>query len=164
VLPTYATTTTSATWSRTWGSSTFYTGGGTYTDAQMLYQGSNPENKIGLWGISAGSALGKKITDCQLFLQNVQYPWSSGGTAALGTHSWGSPPGPKPTRNNGFDISWGEGEGKWVGVPSWAWGGISNGSILGFSVGGIGPNDPNSAIFMGVGKSSPPLLRITYQV
>jgi hypothetical protein len=162
-VPTYATIETNAVWSRTWGSSSFYTGGGYYTDSQMLYQGSNPENKIGMWGIDMGPAAGKTITDMQVFLQNTDYPWSSGGTAALGVHSFTSPPSGKPGRSNGFDVGWSEGQGKYAPVPPILWPGFSNGSFKGFTVGGIGATDSNSAIFMGVGKPYPPRLRITYR-
>lgn len=164
VVPKYTTIQTTATWSRTWGSSTFYTGGGKYTDATMLYQGSSPENKIGMWGISMGSAAGKYITDMQIFLQNVEYSWASGGTAAFGTHSNASPPSGKPGRINGWDVGWAEGQGKWASVPPNLWGSFSNGAFKGFTVGGIGPNNPNSAIFMGVGQGAPPQLKITYQI
>lgn len=164
VVPKYATIETGAIWSRTWGTSSFYTGGGHYTDATMLYQGDNPANKIGMWGITPGAAAGKTITDAQMFLQNTDFPWSSGGTAGFGTHGFASPPSPKPGRVNGFDAGWAEGQGKWIGIPPFIWGAISNGSVKGFTVGGIGPSDPNSAIFMGVGQPSPPRLRLTYQI
>lgn len=163
-VPTYKTYEAAAPWSRTWGSSSFYTGGGTYTDAQMLYQGSNPENKIGMFGVDMGGSSGKQITDMQIFLQNVQYPWSSGGTASMGTHQNASAPAGKPGRANGFDVGFSEGEGKWFGVPPILYPGFSNGTFKGFTVGGIGPNDANSAIFMGVGKQYPPRVRITYKV
>jgi hypothetical protein len=163
--PSYTVIETGATWSRTWGSYTGapYAGGGTYTDSQMLYQGSS-ENKIGLWGIDMGSAYGKNIIDMQVFLQNSQYPYSSGGIAGFGTHQYGSPPSGKPGRSNGFDVGWAEGQGKYASIPPVFYGGFSNGTFKGLSVGGFGANNPQSAIFHGVGKPFSPRLRITYQV
>lgn len=162
VVPTYTTIETGALDSGSWGSVGRYAGSGHYDNAHMLYQGSG-ENKIGLWTISMGAAAGKNITDMQMFLQNTDWPYSSGGVASFGVHSNATVPVGRPSRNNGFDIGWGEGEGKWVGVPGVFWPGFSNGSFKGFTVGGIGPNNPQSAIFAGVGGGAAPRLRITYQ-
>lgn len=165
-VPTYTTIEPVAPWSATWGSYTSapYSGGiGTaYTDSQMMYQGDS-QSKIAIAGVSMGSAANKNIVDMQIFLQNTNFPWSSGGTAALGLHGYSSPPSQKPNRNNGWDVGWGEGEGKWTPIPPQYWSGFSNGGFQGISVGGIGPNTANSAIFMGVGKSNPPRYKITYQ-
>lgn len=166
-VPTYATVVTDATWSESWGSyaSAPYSGSPSpYEDSTMLYQGESPGDKIGMWGTVMGAAAGRKITDMQVFAQNVLYNWSSGGIAAFGTHSNASPVQQKPSRQNGFDVSWNEGEGKWVGVPSSLWGGFSNGTFKGFTIGGIGPSSANAAHFMGVGQPHPPRLKITYQI
>lgn len=162
-IPTYSTIEMNADWSRTWGSSSFYTGSGTHTNGSYLYQGSNPENKIGMWHFAVGSAAGKNITDVQMFLSNVDSPFQSSFTAGFGTHGNATAPSAKPGRQNGFDVGWGRGEGKWFGVPSWAWAGLSNGSIQGFTIGGIGPSNPNYAFFRGATMGSPPRLRVTYQ-
>lgn len=167
VVPKYATIITDATWSESWGSyaGAPYSGAPSiYENSTMLYQGESPGAKIGMWGTSMGTAAGKNITDMQVFLQNVSYPWASGGTAAFGTHTNASPIQSKPSRQNGFDVSWNEGEGKWVGVPSNLWTGFANGTFKGLTVGGIGPNSANSAYFMGVGQPHPPQLKITYQI
>lgn len=151
-----------ASWSRTWGSSTFYTGTSEYTHGQYLYQGQNPENKVGMWRFDLGPAIGRQITSAQMFLQNINAPWSQTFVAQFGTHGNVSAPTGKPGRQNAFDVGWSRGEGKWVAVPDWAWGGLSNGSIQGFTVGAAGASDANSAYFMGVGQAAPPVLRVTY--
>lgn len=160
---TYATVEVVADWSRTWGSSSYYTGSGTDTDSQALYQGSSPEDKIGMWHFGIGAAAGKSFTDVQMFMQNINSPYSGVFTAGFGTHGTGSAPSGKPGRSNGFDVGWARGEGKWCPIPSWAWSGLSNGSIQGFTVGGIGASNANYAFFQGVGKANPPRLKITYQ-
>lgn len=162
-VATYSTVEVVADWSRTWGGSSYYTGGGTDTDGQALYQGSSPENKIGMWHFNIGAAAGKSFTDVQMFMQNINSPYAGSFTAGFGTHGNGSAPSGKPGRANGFDVGWGRGEGKWFAIPSWAWQGLGNGSIQGFTIGGIGPSNPNYAFFQGVGKGNPPRLKITYQ-
>lgn len=164
VVPKYDTKIITADWSECWSSGYLQTGSGTYTDAEMLYQGSNPENKVGAFGVDLGSIRGHKITDMQVYLKNVSFPWATSGSAAFGTHGYANPPAGRPNRHNGFNVSWHEGEGKYVGVPSKYWAGFSNGSYRGLTIGDIGPNDPNSAIFEGVGKAHPPKLKITYQL
>lgn len=152
-----------AEWSRTWGSSSYYTGTGTHTNATYLYQGSNPENKVGMWRFNVGAAGGKNIVGASMFLQNIDSPYQPSFVASFGTHGNVSAPVSKPGRANGFDVGWGRGEGKWIGIPDWAFGGLSNGSIQGFTIGASGASDPNYAYFMGVGQSAPPVLRLTYK-
>ena len=161
--PTYDVEEVAADWSRTWGTSSYYTGSSEHVNGSYLYQGSNPENKIGMWHFPLSASRGKIITDVQMFMQNINAAWASSFTAGFGTHGNVSAPVGKPGRVNGFDVGWGRGEGKWIAVPSWAWDGLSNGSIQGFTVGGIGPSDPNYAYFQGVGMGSPPRLKVTYQ-
>lgn len=152
-----------ADWSRTWGSSSFYTGtSDRYTHAQYLYQGQNPENKVGMWRFELGPARGRQITGAQMFMQNIDAPWSQTFVAQFGTHGNVSAPAGKPGRENAFDVGWSRGEGKWLPIPDWAWNGLSNGSIQGFTVGAAGPSDANSAFFMGVGQAAPPVIRVTY--
>lgn len=160
---TYSTIEIVADWSRSWGSSSFYTGGGTDTDGQALYQGSSPENKIGMWHFNAGPASGRNYTDVQMFLQNINSPYAAGFTANLATHANQNAPTGKPGRGTSFDVGWSRGEGKWIAIPSSMWGSIANGSIQGFTVGGAGPSNANYAYFQGVGKANPPRLKITYQ-
>lgn len=166
-VPKYETIITDALWSESWGSyaGAPYSGAPSeYENSTMLYQGEVPGAKIGMWGTTMGAAAGHTITDMQVFLQNVRYPWSSGGTAAFGTHGNASPIQQKPSRQNGFDVGWTEGQGKWAGIPAILWPGFSNGSFKGLTVGGIGANSANSAYFMGVGQPHPPQLKITYQL
>lgn len=154
---------TTAEWSRTWGGSSYYTGSGEYTNATYLYQGQSPENKVGMWRFNVGPAAGRTIVAASMFIKNINSAWSSSFVAQFGTHGNASAPVGKPGRQNGFDVGWNRGEGKWVAIPSWAWGGLSNGSIQGFTVGAAGPSDANSAWFMGVGQPSPPVLRLSYR-
>lgn len=151
-----------ADWSRTWGSSSFYTGGGTDTNATYLYQGSSPENKIGIFHFNVGSAAGKTITAVDMFIANINSPYAPTFTASFGTHGFASAPAGKPGRSNGFDYGWARGQAAWIPVPSWAYSGLSNGSIQGFTVGGSGASNSNYAYFQGVGQPAPPQLRITY--
>lgn len=151
-----------ADWSRTWGSSSFYTGGGSDTNGTYLYQGSNPENKIGMWHFPTAGIIGKNITNVQMFMANINSPYAPSFVAGFGTHGNGTAPAGKPGRANGFDVGWNRGESKWIGIPSWAYAGLANGSILGFTIGGIGGSNPNYAYFQGVGQPAPPVLRVTY--
>lgn len=160
----WATYEVSALWSRTWGTSSYYTGGGEHTNGTYLYQGSNPENKVGMFGFNTGPIRGKSYRAVSLYMSNINSPYSSSFVATLGTHGEGSPPVGKPGRVNGFDVGWNRGESKWVSIPSWAWGSIANGSILGFTVGASGPSDPNYAFFRGVGAGDPPRLKVEYKV
>lgn len=152
-----------AAWSRTWGSSSFYTGTATHTNGTYLYQGSNPENKVGMWRFDVGPAAGKNIIGAAMFLQNIDSPYQPSFVASFGTHGNVTAPAGKPGRVNGFDVGWGRGEGKWIGIPDWAFGGLSNGSIQGFTVGASGASDANYAFFMGVGQARPPVLKLTYK-
>lgn len=153
-----------ADWSRTWGSSSFYTGGGSDTNGTYLYQGSNPEDKIGIWHFSLGEARGKKITAADMYLRNINTPYSPVVTAGFGGHSYASAPAGKPARTYPFDISWGRGEQKWFPLPGWTYEGLSNGILQGFSIGGIGASNDNYAYFAGVGQSGPPRIRVTFEV
>lgn len=160
---TYSTREYVADWSRTWGTSSYYTGSSTHVNGQYLYQGSNPENKIGIFHFAIGSAAGKTITDAKLFVQNIDSPFQSSFTAAFGTHGYNSAPTGKPTRHNGWNLGWRRGLGQWIAIPKSFWAGISNGSIDGFSIGGMGASNPNYAYFQGVGMSRPPRMKLTYK-
>ena len=152
-----------AAWSATWGTSSKYTpGGGGYTDGSYLYQASNPENKIGMFRFDVGPAYGRRITSAAVFLENINSPFQPTFVAQFGTHGFSTEPGPKPSRQNPFDVGWSRGEGKWQALPDWVLPGLSNGTIQGFTVGGGGASDANSAFFMGATMSNPPRLRITY--
>ena len=152
-----------ADWSRTWGTSSFYTGGGEYTNATYLYQGSAPENKVGMWHFDTAPIIGKQIIAAEMFLSNVNTPWQPTVVAGFGTHSNASPPAGKPGgRINPFDVGWARGESKWFALPSGLYGGLSNGSIMGFTVGPVGPSDANSAFWRGVGQPSAPILKVSY--
>ena len=152
----------SAAWSKTWGSSSAYTGSGTDTNATYLYQGSNPENKVGMFGFDTSSVQNKYIISGGLWMANINSPYQPVFSADLGTHSNGSAPGSKPGRVNPFSVGWARGEAKWVPLERWVLDGISNGSITGFTVGASGASDPNYAYFQGVGQASPPVLKLSY--
>lgn len=151
-------------WSRTWGTSSYYTGGGEYTNSTYLYQGSAPENKVGMFGFNTAPVRNKAFRAVYLYMSNINAPWSSSFVATLGTHGEGAPPVGKPGRQNGFDVGWNRGEAKWIPIPEWAWNSLSNGSILGFTVGASGASNSNSAYFRGVGTTDPPRLKIEYKV
>lgn len=152
-----------AAWSATWGSSSQYSpGGGEDTNGNYLYQGSNPENKIGIWGFDLSKVAGKTILAADMVLRNLGSPYSASFIAGFGTHTYTGVPGGKPSRQNAFDVGWSRGEHKWFPLPTWTYGPMSSGGITGFSIGGIGPSDPNYAYFSGVGAPNPPAIRITY--
>lgn len=151
-----------AAWSRTWGTSSFYTGTGTHTNGTYLYQGSNPENKIGMFGFDFSPVRNKHIVSASLFLQNIDSPYQVGFSADFGTHNNSAAPVGKPGRINPFSVGWSRGEGKWQSLDRWALDGISNGSVTGFTIGGSGPSDANYAYFQGVGQPSPPSIKLTY--
>lgn len=153
---------TRAEWSRTWGTSSYYTGSGEYTNGTYLYQGSNPEDKVGMFRFNMDAVRNKKIKAASVYLANISAPWSSVFVATLGTHGNVVAPEGKPGRENGFDIGWSRGENKWFPIPSWAFGGLSNGSVQGFTVGASGPSDANSAFFKGVGTDDAPIIRIEF--
>lgn len=165
VVPVETTVEIGADWSATWGSSSQYAPGGREdTNGNYLYQGSNPENKIGIWHHNFTPVLGKKIIAAEFAIRNLGAPYSSSVVAGFGAHTFGAVPGSKPGRNYGWDASWGRGVHAWTPVPPGLYEGISNGTIQGFSVGGIGPSDPNYAYWAGVGAPNPPTIRIRYQV
>jgi hypothetical protein len=162
--PTLKTIQIGAAWSRTWGGSSYYTTpSGTYTNSTYLYQGQAPENKIGMWRFDVGVAFNKKIVAADMYLANINIPNGSSVTAGFGTHGNMTAPVGKPGRINGFDVGWGRGEAKWFALPTWTYGGLSNGTIQGFTVGGNGASDSLSAFWQGVGQPAPPVLRLTYQ-
>lgn len=162
VPPKLTNATFSADWSRTWGTSSFYTGSDTYTNGTYLYQGSNPENKVGMWHFPTASIIGKQIVSASLYLSNINTPWQPVVTAHFGTHGNDTAPTGKPGRVNPFDVGWSRGEAKWHPLDVWVLNGLSNGSIKGFTVGASGASDADSAFWAGVGTGAPPQLSVDY--
>jgi hypothetical protein len=113
------------------------------------------------FGFPALGISGKTITACHVYLKNT-YQAYSGKSALLGTHGNSSPPSTYTgSRQNGFNVGWGQGQGKWVPVPSSVWASIASGSIRGFSL-GVDGSDGNYGYWEGATQSSPPLLKATY--
>ena len=155
-----------ADWSATWYQSFKRTSaGGTNDDKQSLYQRGSGYT-YSLWRFNVGEAAGKSISSVQMYLSNISTYYNGAFVAILGTHGYVGEPGSRPPggRNNGFDVGWTAGEGKWIDIPSWAYGGLSNGSIQGFTMGDTTAETRNFARFNGVGRAGGPVLRITFTV
>lgn len=164
--PVSRTTEIGAQWSATWYQSFKRTSaGGTNDDRLSLYQRGSGYT-YSLWRFGAGEAAGKNITGAQMFLSNISTYYNGAFTAVLGTHGYATEPGSRPPggRTNGFDVGWSAGQGKWIDIPSWAYGGISNGSIQGFTMGDLTKETQNFARFNGVGRPGAPVLRLTFDV
>jgi hypothetical protein len=156
----------SASWSRSWNNNgaSIISGSGQYTDKDSLYQGMGGSPDGSRFGIPSGSIAtalsGKSILSCQIFLQNRHFASYSGGIARLGTGGNSSEPATFGTRQNGWDVPWGRGEGKKIDVPSSLWSGILLGSIKDFSL-GVSNSVSDYAYFDGAHKSAPPSIWIT---
>lgn len=151
-----------AVWSATWYQGFKRTkAGGTNDDKNSLYQRGSGYT-FSMWRFDIGPARGKNITSVQMLLTNVSTYYNGAFTAVLGTHGQVNEPGSRQGRENGFDVGWTAGEGKWIDIPSWAYGALSNGSIQGFTMGDNTAETRNFARFNGVGRAGAPVLRVTY--
>lgn len=155
-----------ADWSATWYQSfKRTTPGGTHDDSRSLYQRGSGYT-FSMWRFNVAEAAGKNITGVQMFLSNISTYYNGNFVLALGTHGSVGEPASRPGggRANGFDVGWTAGEARWLPVPEWAWAGLSNGSIQGFTMGDLNRDTQNFARFNGVGRSGAPVLRITFDV
>lgn len=152
-----------AAWSATWYQSFKRTkAGGTNDDRQSLYQRGSGYT-YSLWRFDVGPAAGKNIVSVQMYLSNISTYYNGAFTAFFGTHGYSGEPATRPGgRQNGFDVGWSAGEAKWIDIPTWAYGGLSNGSIQGFTMGDTNAETRNFARFNGVGRPGAPVIRITY--
>lgn len=151
-----------AVWSATWYQNFKRTSaGGTHDDKNSLYQRGSGYT-FSMWRFDIGPARGKNITAVQMLLTNVSTYYNAAFTAFLGTHGQVNEPGGRQGRENAFDVGWSAGEGKWIDIPQWAWGALSNGSIQGFTMGDNTAETRNFARFNGVGRNGSPVLRVTY--
>lgn len=162
----YFTTDIIAQWSATWYQGfkrTSNTEG--YDDKRSLYQRGTGYT-FSMFGFGAGSAAGKNIQSASLYLSNISTYYGGPFTAILGTHGSAGEPSARPAggRQNGWDVGWTAGEGKWVSIDPTLLPGISNGSIQGFTLGDLGRDNNNFARFNGVGRAGTPVLRLTYAV
>lgn len=166
VPPTPPSTTITRTmnWSRAWSNSgtVIVTGSTQYFDKAMLYQGigSTPYGARAGWpplGIS-----GRQITACSVWLQNRHTESSAGVTAHLGFGGNTTAPATFGTRTGAFDVPFSKGQGKWVPVPSAYWNSIAAGAYRDLSI-GVSSGGTDYSYFDGVGKTSPPQIRITYR-
>lgn len=150
-----------ATWSCSWYQSFKQTD----SDARFLIQRGSGYS-MGMWGFDVGEARGKKIVKAELFLSNSSTYYNGAFTAILGTHNFSSEPGSRPftNRQNGWDVGWSAGQGKYIPLPAWMRTSLSNGSIRGFTVGDGGRDTKNYARFNGVGRTGAPVLRLTYEL
>lgn len=152
-------------WSATWYQSFKRTSaGGTNDDRQSLYQRGTGYT-FSMWGFpDILDAAGKNITSAEMLLTNISTYWNGSFTAFLGTHGSLGEPANRQGRENGWDVGWTAGEGKWVSIPKNLLGGISNGSIRGFTMGDSAADKQNFARFNGHGRGGSPRLRLTFQV
>lgn len=151
-------------WSATWYQSFKRTSvGGTNDDRQSLYQRGSGYT-FSMWGFDVGEAAGKNITSAEMYMSNISTYWNGPFTAVLGTHSSVGEPGSRQNRQNGWDVGWTAGEAKWIPIPGNFLGGLSNGSIRGFTMGDAVAERQNFARFNGHGRGGSPRLRLTFQV
>lgn len=153
-------------WSATWYQGFKRTSvGGENDDRLSLYQRGSGYT-FSMWRFNVGEAAGKNITKVDMYLSNIKTYYNGAFTAILGTHGSAGEPGSRPGggRQNGWDVGWTAGEGKWISVPANLLSGLSNGSIQGFTLGDLGTDRQNFARFNGVGRAGGPRLRITYDV
>lgn len=128
----------------------------------LLQRGSG--YSFSMWGFNIGEAAGKKIIKAEIYLKNVSTYYNGAFTAILGTHSQATEPASRQSRQNGWNVGWTAGQGKWVALPAWMLGALSSGSIKGFTLGDTVAETKNYARFNGVGQNGAPRLRLTYQV
>lgn len=155
-----------AQWSATWYQGFKRTSaGGTNDDRNSLYQRGSGYT-FSMWRFDVGRAAGKQITKGEMYLSNISTYYNGPFTAFLGTHGSAGEPGSRPggDRQNGFNVGWTAGEGKWISLPQWALDGLSNGSIQGFTMGDTGRDTQNYARFNGVGRAGAPVLRLNFNV
>lgn len=163
---TETTVTFTASGSASWAGSSLITGSGTYTDANMMYQGpaAGSQKTASFWFSSTDLAKvsGKTITSAYIYVKNRHFYYNAGGTVNFGTHAYQS--ATRPTvQTNAFNSAFSYGEGKWVALSSTVYNGIAAGTITGFSVGiGATDNPGDYSYFDGATKSLPPKLKITY--
>lgn len=152
-------------WSATWYQGFKRTSvGGTNDDRNSLYQRGSGYT-YSMWRFNVGEAYGKNITGVQMYLSNISTYYNGAFVAVLGTHGYEGEPGSRPAnRENGFDVGWSAGEARWIDIPNWAYGGLSNGSIQGFTMGDRTAETRNFARFNGVGRAGAPRLRLTFNV
>lgn len=155
-----------AQWSATWYQSFKRTSpGGTNDDSQSLYQRGSGYT-YSMWRFDVGAAAGKNIVAASMFLSNISTYYNGPFTAILGTHGYSAEPGSRPAggRINGFDVGWQAGKADWINLEPWTYGGLSNGSIQGFTMGDLTRETQNFARFNGVGRAGAPVLRLLFDV
>lgn len=160
------TKTWNASWSRSWNNSGsgVVSGTGTYTNGTALYQGNGASPMGSKFGFAALGLSGKTITSMSLYLQNTYVSYPGTTKALLGTHGDASVPGTYTgSRANPFDVSWSNGQGKWITVPSSLWAGFAAGTYRGFSL-GVSSADNQYGYWRGVQSDSYgiPKLKVTY--
>ena len=149
-----------AQWWRSFSGDSVITGTGQWTNSQKLYQGATGAGmKTGVVGFPPFGLGGRYIHSARVLLSNEHFYMNSGGTALLGLHSQGGPGG-RPGRSSPWDVGWRRGESKWVDIPAQYLQGLANGSIRGFTVGGVN-NSSNQ--YYGYFGGSNARISITYQ-
>jgi hypothetical protein len=165
---TSATVVFTASGSASWAGANLITGTGEFTDAKMMYQGpaAGSQKTASFWFSAADLAkvADKTITSASVYVKNRHFYYNAGGTVNFGTHANQS--ALRPTaQTNAFNVAFKYGEGKYVALDSTVYNGISSGSVKGFSIGILATDDPEDyAYFDGALKSSPPKLKITYNL
>jgi len=166
VPETETTLTFTASGSASWAGTALITGSGTYTDANMMYQGPSvgSQKTASFWFSSTDLAkvAGKTITSASIYVKNRHFYYNAGGVVNFGTHAFQANTRPT-TQTNAFNVAFSYGEGKWVPLSSTVYNGIAGGTIKGFSIGiGATDNPGDYSYFDGATKTSPPKLKITY--
>lgn len=139
---------------------TLVTGTGQFTNANSLYQGFGASPMGSRFSFGSLALSGRTASRVQMFLQNSYTYSGSGVTAHLGA-SGGAIGATFGTRQNGWDVHFGKGEGKWIDIPSSLWPSIMSGAILNFSLGLSGSSADFSYFAGGTTASNRPRLKIT---
>lgn len=110
---------------------------------------------------------GATITKTEVYLNNNHWYNNSGGTAVIGTHTYGTVTGPADYANVTPDITeshFDYGQAKWVTVNNSIGNAFKNNTAKGIAL-GKGPSTSKTyyGYFAGNGQSGEPQLRITYQ-
>lgn len=152
--------------SASWAGSNLITGSGTYTDANMMYQGpaAGSQKTASFWFSTAdlNKLNGKTISSASIYVKNRHFYYNAGGTVNFGTHGYQSAIRPT-TQTNAFSADFNYGEGKWIPLDSSLYASIVSGSIKGFSIGINATDDPSDySYFDGATKTYPPKLKVTY--
>jgi hypothetical protein len=160
------------TYSAVWTAS--YQGDGDNRNVAECYQGyysstnGNQYSLIGLpYSTIQADLSGATVLKTEIYLNNNHFYSNSGGTAYVGTHTYGSEPATASLSNVSERLDsepFSYGQAKWFTVTNTIANNLKNNSAKGIAL-GPGPSNSQSyyGYFAGNGQSGEPQIRITYQ-